>query len=93
MLSWAAVFLIIAIIVGVLGAGGVAGMSMNIAWILFVVGLILAVVRIDVDSRDGVVSSSGAVESTAIIDRAQAVTAATEGMREVNDMMTVRSTN
>jgi uncharacterized membrane protein YtjA (UPF0391 family) len=51
MLSWAAVFLIIAIIAGVLGAGGVAGMSMNIAWVLFVVGLILAVVFFVVGRR------------------------------------------
>jgi uncharacterized membrane protein YtjA (UPF0391 family) len=44
MLYWAAVFLIIAIVAGVLGLTGVAGTAMQIAWILFVVGLILAVV-------------------------------------------------
>jgi len=44
MIYWAAVFLIIAIVAGVLGLGGVAFMSQEIAWILFVVGLILAVV-------------------------------------------------
>jgi uncharacterized membrane protein YtjA (UPF0391 family) len=44
MLYWAAVFLVIALIAGVLGFGGVAGTAVNIAWILFVVGLILAVV-------------------------------------------------
>lgn len=44
MLYWAAVFLIIALVAGVLGFGGIAGLSSNIAWILFVVGLILAVV-------------------------------------------------
>lgn len=43
MISWALTFLIIAIIAGVLGLSGVAGMATNIAWILFVVGLILAV--------------------------------------------------
>lgn len=43
MLHWAAVFLVIGIIAMVLGAGGIAGMSMQIAWILFVVFLILAV--------------------------------------------------
>ncbi len=44
MLYWAAVFLVIALVAGVLGFGGVAGTAVNIAWILFVVGLILAVV-------------------------------------------------
>jgi uncharacterized membrane protein YtjA (UPF0391 family) len=44
MLYWAAVFLVIALVAAVLGFAGIAGMSMNIAWILFVVGLILAVV-------------------------------------------------
>ena len=44
MLYWAAVFLIIGLVAAVLGFSGVAGMSMNIARILFIVGLILAVV-------------------------------------------------
>ena len=44
MLYWAAVFLVIALVAALLGFTGVAGMSMNIAWILFIVGLILAVV-------------------------------------------------
>jgi uncharacterized membrane protein YtjA (UPF0391 family) len=44
MLYWAAVFLIIALVAAFLGFSGVAGLSMNIAWILFVVGLILAIV-------------------------------------------------
>jgi uncharacterized membrane protein YtjA (UPF0391 family) len=44
MLYWAAVFLIIGLVAAVLGFSGVAGMSMNIAWILFIIGLILAVV-------------------------------------------------
>ena len=44
MFGWAATFLIIAVVAAVLGLNGVAGMSMQIAWILFVVGLILAVV-------------------------------------------------
>ena len=37
-------FLIIALVAAVLGFGGIAGVSANIAWILFIVGLILAVV-------------------------------------------------
>jgi len=44
MIGWAATFLIIAIIAGVLGFSGIAGTAVNIAWVLFVVGLILAVV-------------------------------------------------
>ena len=44
MIGWAITFLIIALIAGVLGFTGVAGAAANIAWILFVVGLILAVV-------------------------------------------------
>lgn len=44
MIGWALTFLIVAIIAGVLGFSGIAGTAVNIAWILFVVGLILAVV-------------------------------------------------
>lgn len=44
MFYWAAVFLVIALAAAVLGFGGIAGVSSNIAWVLFVVGLILAVV-------------------------------------------------
>ena len=51
MLYWAAVFLVIALLAAVLGFSGIAGISMNIAWILFVVGLILAVVFFVVGRR------------------------------------------
>jgi uncharacterized membrane protein YtjA (UPF0391 family) len=44
MIGWAVTFLVIALIAAVLGFSGIAGTAMNIAWILFVVGLILAVV-------------------------------------------------
>ena len=44
MFNWAVTFLIIAIIAGVLGFTGIAGTATNIAWILFVVGLVLALV-------------------------------------------------
>ena len=44
MFSWALTFFIIAIVAGVLGLSGIAGTATNIAWILFVVGLILALV-------------------------------------------------
>ena len=41
MLRWALVFLVVALIAGVLGFGGVAGTSMDIAKILFFVFLML----------------------------------------------------
>ena len=51
MFTWAALFLVIAIVAGVLGMTGVAGMSMQIAWILFISGLVLAVVFFVVGRR------------------------------------------
>lgn len=44
MIYWAAVFLIIALAAAVLGFSGIAGTAVNIAWILFVVGLIASVI-------------------------------------------------
>jgi len=44
MFNWALTFLIVALIAGLLGFTGVAGAASQIAWILFVVGLILAAV-------------------------------------------------
>ncbi|MBC7781652.1 MAG: DUF1328 domain-containing protein [Proteobacteria bacterium] len=44
MFYWAAVFLIIAVVAALLGVGGLAGTAANIAWALFVVGLILAII-------------------------------------------------
>jgi uncharacterized membrane protein YtjA (UPF0391 family) len=44
MLHWALVFLVVAIIAAVLGFTGIAGAATNIAWILFVVGLVVALV-------------------------------------------------
>jgi uncharacterized membrane protein YtjA (UPF0391 family) len=47
MLYWAAVFLIIALVAGALGiGGGVQFVSAQIAWILFVVFLVLFVVSL-----------------------------------------------
>ncbi len=43
MIQWALVFLVVGLIAGALGLTGVAGAATNIAWILFVVGLVLAV--------------------------------------------------
>jgi uncharacterized membrane protein YtjA (UPF0391 family) len=44
MFSWAITFLIVALIAAVLGFTGIAGTATHIAWILFVVGIVLAVV-------------------------------------------------
>jgi uncharacterized membrane protein YtjA (UPF0391 family) len=44
MIAWAATFLILALVAAALGFTGIAGVATNIAWILFVVGLLLAVV-------------------------------------------------
>lgn len=44
MLGWALLFLVVGIVAAVLGFSGIAGVATNIAWILFVVGLVLAVV-------------------------------------------------
>jgi uncharacterized membrane protein YtjA (UPF0391 family) len=41
MLSWAVTFLIIALIAAVLGFGGIAGLSMEIAKIIFFVAILL----------------------------------------------------
>jgi len=44
MLYWALVFLIVGLVAAVFGFTGIAGAATNIAWILFVVGIILAIV-------------------------------------------------
>src|SRR5690606_5672426 len=44
MLSYAVIFLVIALIAAVLGFSGIAGAASNIAWILFVVFLVLAAI-------------------------------------------------
>ncbi|MCW5602159.1 DUF1328 family protein [Nitrosomonas sp.] len=44
MINLAIIFLVIAIIAGILGITGVMSIAMEMAWILFVVGLILAIV-------------------------------------------------
>jgi len=44
MINWAITFLVIAIVAAIFGFSGIAGAATNIAWILFVVGLVLAVI-------------------------------------------------
>jgi uncharacterized membrane protein YtjA (UPF0391 family) len=54
MIGWAATFLIIGLVAGLLGFTGIAGAAVNFAWILFVLGLILAVVFFLVGRRPSV---------------------------------------
>ena len=51
MLSWAIAFLVLALVAGIFGATGVAGLSMNIAWILIVVFLVLFVISLIMGRR------------------------------------------
>jgi uncharacterized membrane protein YtjA (UPF0391 family) len=46
LLSWALIFLVVALIAGALGFGGVAGTSMGIAQVLFFVFVVLFVVSL-----------------------------------------------
>jgi uncharacterized membrane protein YtjA (UPF0391 family) len=46
MLSWALTFLVVALIALALGFGGVAGLSMDIAWILFAVFIVLFLISL-----------------------------------------------
>ncbi len=51
MLRWAIVFLIIALVAGALGAFRLEGVAMQIAWVLFVVFLVLFVVSLVMGRR------------------------------------------
>lgn len=44
MLGWAVTFLIVGLVAAVLGFSGIAGTAVNIAWILAVVGIVVAIV-------------------------------------------------
>jgi uncharacterized membrane protein YtjA (UPF0391 family) len=46
MLRWALIFLVVALVAGLLGFGGIAGTSMGIAQILFFVFVVLFVVSL-----------------------------------------------
>ena len=53
MLSWVVTFLIIALIAGVLGFGGVAGASIEIAKIIFFIAVVLFLVSVVVGLARG----------------------------------------
>ena len=44
MISWAVTFFIIALVAAIFGFTGIAGAASNIAWILAVIGIIMAVI-------------------------------------------------
>ncbi len=44
MIPWAAAFLVLALVAAALGFSGIAGIATQIAWLLFVVGLVLVVI-------------------------------------------------
>ena len=46
MIYYALVFLVVGLLAGALGAFGVAAMATQIAWILFVIGVVLIVVHL-----------------------------------------------
>ncbi len=46
MLYYALVFLIVGLVAGALGLAGVAGIASQIAWILFLIGVVLLVVQL-----------------------------------------------
>lgn len=46
MLYYALVFLIVGLIAGALGVSGVAAMATQIAWVLFLIGVVLLVVHL-----------------------------------------------
>jgi uncharacterized membrane protein YtjA (UPF0391 family) len=50
-LHLALTFLVVALIAGILGLTGIAGVSAQIAWILFVVGLVLALISFLIGRR------------------------------------------
>ncbi len=55
MISWALTFLIVALIAAFLGFTGVAGMSIEIAWILLIVGVVVFVASLIFGRRRPVV--------------------------------------
>lgn len=51
MIGWAVTFFIVALIAAVLGFTGIAGAAVDIAWILVVIGIVLAIVFMVIGRR------------------------------------------
>ena len=54
MLYYALVFLIVGLVAGALGIYGVAAIASQIAWVLFLVGIVLLVVHLVAGSRSAI---------------------------------------
>jgi len=54
-LYYALVFLIVGLVAGILGATGVAVIASKIAWILFIVGIVLLVIHLATGRRGPVI--------------------------------------
>ena len=55
MLYYALVFLIVGLIAGALGIYGVAGMATQIAWVLFLVGIVFLIIHLVSGTRRPIV--------------------------------------
>ena len=51
MIGWAVTFFIVALIAAVLGFTGIAGAAVDIAWILVVIGIVLAIILMVIGRR------------------------------------------
>lgn len=51
MFGWAAFFLVLAIAAAIFGLTGIAGVATNIAWILFLVGIVFAALSVILGRR------------------------------------------
>jgi uncharacterized membrane protein YtjA (UPF0391 family) len=51
MIGWAVTFFIVALIAAVLGFTGIAGAAVDIAWILVVIGIVLAIIFMVIGRR------------------------------------------
>jgi uncharacterized membrane protein YtjA (UPF0391 family) len=54
MLYYALVFLIVGLLAGALGIYGVAAIASQIAWVLFLIGIVLLVVHLVAGSRSAI---------------------------------------
>jgi uncharacterized membrane protein YtjA (UPF0391 family) len=54
MLYYALVFLIVGLVAGALGIYGVAAIASQIAWVLFLIGIVLLVVHLVAGSRSAI---------------------------------------
>ena len=63
MLYYALVFLIVGLIAGALGIYGVAGVASQIAWVLFLIGLVFLVIHLVTGRRTVIMSRASPLRS------------------------------